>query len=363
MLVSNPFDDRATALRAKIVALFTALLLVNVAAWLAAVIVFAGNPILLGTAVLAYALGLRHAFDADHLAAIDNVVRKLVQEGKRPLSTGFFFSLGHSSVVVLVSLCIAAMAATMPETLESLRGIAGPFGTIVSATFLLGIGAANLLVLRKLWRMVGRGLEARSTGSMDDASAGRGGLTRLLGPLLGLVSRSWHLYPIGFLFGLGFDTATEIGLVGLSATEAAQGLSLWHIMLFPALFTAGMTLADTADSVLMTGAYGWAFVQPERKLWYNIMITALSVTVAFLLGGAELLGLVHREHAVDASIASLARIVGGGLGPIGTAVVVLGLASAVGLLLVRRRRDETRIACPAPAFPSDTVSPSAEKMR
>ncbi len=338
--ISNPFDDGAEAREAKTATLLACLLLANVAAWIAAAASFAGSSILLGTAVLAYVLGLRHAFDLDHIAAIDNVVRKLVQDGKRPLSTGFFFALGHSTVVGLATLALAATAAAMPDRLAQFHSFSGPVGTIVSASFLLVIGGVNLIVLRTLWRMVGRSRESGAV-ALDQALEARGFLARLLGPLLRGVSRSWHLYPIGFLFGLGFDTATEIGLLGISATQAAQGLSAWQIMMFPVLFTAGMVLVDTLDSVLMTGTYGWAFVHPERKLWYNLLITAVSVAMAVSIGGLEVVGLVRDQPEILGAIWTLVTSLSDERANLAVAVVaVLAMTWIVSFAIFRRRRYE-----------------------
>lgn len=333
MHFSNPFDDRAEAHQAKTAALLVCLILANVATWAAAALAFAGSSILLGTAVLAYALGLRHAFDVDHIAAIDNVVRKLVQAGKRPLSTGLFFALGHSTVVVLASLGVAATAAAMPDSVAQFHSVSGPIGTIVSAIFLIVIGIANLIVLRALWRRVESGPE---TGA-----ASLGFLARLLGPLLRSVSQSWHLYPIGFLFGLGFDTAAEIGLLGISATQVAGGLSVWQIVMLPALFTVGMTFVDTLDSVLMTGTYGWAFVHPERKRWYNLVITAASVAVAVSIGGIELVGLFMDPRDLTGSISRAVGSLAGERTNLGAAIVaILAATSFVSFAIFRRRRYE-----------------------
>jgi high-affinity nickel-transport protein len=295
------FDDQASRLRSKTSAIYAFLLAANASAWVWAWLAFAGRPVLLGTAFLAYLLGLRHAFDADHIAAIDNVVRKLMQERKAPWSVGFFFSLGHSTIVVLASVGIAATAAAMQRQLNVVHDLGGTIGTLVSAFFLLVIGLANLFILRGIWSAFTR---VRTGGKIADQDldvllAGGGIFTRIFRPLFRVVSRSWHMYPIGFLFGLGFDTATEIGVLGISATQAAQGMSIWSILVFPALFTAGMSLMDTTDSVLMTRAYGWAFVNPIRKLWYNLTITAASVLVALFVGGIEALGLLGDKLGLE----------------------------------------------------------------
>jgi high-affinity nickel-transport protein len=274
--------------------LYALLIVANGAAWVWAWQAFAERPALLGTALLAWVFGLRHAVDADHIAAIDNVVRKLMQDGKRPIAVGFFFSLGHSTIVILASLAIAATSTAMRGRLEAFKAIGSVIGTSISAAFLLLIALVNLVILRGVWRSfrhVARGgtLDASASGVL---LLGGGILSRLCRPLFRSVTQSWQLYPIGFLFGLGFDTATEVGLLGIAATQAAQGMSPWQTLVFPALFTAGMALVDTADSGLMVGAYGWAFVRPLRKLWYNLTITAASVVVALLIGGIEALGLV-----------------------------------------------------------------------
>ncbi len=222
------------------------------------------------------------------------MTRKLMQEGKRPVGVGFFFSLGHSTIVVALSVAIAATATALQSRFDSFTSIGGIVGTLVSAFFLFAIAAANILVFFTIYRTF---RTVRSGGrfveeDIDIALSNRGLLGRLFRRFFRLVERSWHMYPLGLLFGLGFDTATEVGLLGISATQAAQGMSIWSIMVFPALFTAGMSLLDTTDTILMLGAYGWAFVKPVRKLYYNLTITAVSVVVAVVVGGLETLNLV-----------------------------------------------------------------------
>ena len=293
----NPFDDRPIWSGAKIALIYALLILANLVVWGWAGIAFIDHPALLGTAFLAYTLGLRHAFDADHIAAIDNVVRKLRQEGKSPHSAGFFFSLGHSTVVVLACIGVAVTASALSGRLAEVRDIGAVVGTSVSAAFLLVIGVANLVILTGIWKTYvsfKRGTRI-ATEELDALLAGQGFLARFFRPMFRIVTKSWHMYPIGFLFGLGFDTATEIAVLGIAATQAAQSMPLWTILVFPALFTAGMSLMDTTDSVLMTGAYGWAFVTPMRKLWYNLTITAASVAVALFIGGVEALGLIGQK--------------------------------------------------------------------
>ena len=284
----------APSLRRPIIGIYTVLLGVNLAVWAWALMLFRTQPVLLGTAFLAYGFGLRHAVDADHIAAIDNVTRKLMQEGKRPVSVGFFFALGHSSVVLLAAAAIAGTAKALASQMDLAKSIGGVVGTLVSALFLFAIAAMNFFILLAVWRTfqaVRRGA-AFQEQDFDLLLNSRGLLARFFRPLFRLITKGWHMFPLGFLFGLGFDTATEVALLGISATEAAKGLSIWSIMVFPALFTAGMSLIDTTDGVLMLGAYNWAFVKPMRKLYYNLTITLVSVVVAVAIGGIEVLGLI-----------------------------------------------------------------------
>jgi high-affinity nickel-transport protein len=332
------FDDTAHDTRAKIGGLFAMLIAANAATWGWAWAAFSERPVLLGTALLAWLFGLRHAVDADHIVAIDNVVRKLMQERKRPLTVGFFFSLGHSTVVVLASLAIAAAAAALQGDVLGFKAVGNLIGTSVSAAFLLLIAIANLVILVGVWRSfrhVSRGGTLDAEG-LDVLLAGRGLLARIFRPLFRVVTRSWHMYPLGFLFGLGFDTATEVGLLGISATQAAQGMSPWQTLVFPALFTAGMALVDSADSVLMVGAYGWAFVHPIRKLWYNITITAASVAVALLIGGIEALGLIADRFGFEGAFWSVISEMSDNLANFGIAVIgIFVVAWCVSALIFR----------------------------
>ena len=292
--VANLFNDKQENIRGKVIAVYLLLFIFNAAAWLWAVIAFGRYPILLGTAALAYSFGLRHAFDADHIAAIDNVTRKLMQEGRRPVGVGLFFSLGHSTIVVALTIAIAITATALQDRFEAFKSFGGIVGTLVSALFLFAIAIANIIVLASVWRTfqtVTRGGRFVQE-DLDLMLANRGLLGRLFRRFFRLIERSWQMFPLGVLFGLGFDTATEVGLLGVSATQASQGLSIWSILVFPALFTAGMTLIDTTDSILMLGAYGWAFIKPIRKLYYNLTITAVSVIVAVIVGGLETLNLI-----------------------------------------------------------------------
>jgi len=290
--LTNLFSG-AGSLSSKMIALYAALLAFNLAAWLGAAVAFHQQPVLLGTALLAYSLGLRHAVDADHIAAIDNVTRKLMQQGKRPVAVGLMFSLGHSTVVVLGSTLIAGAALTLQARVGALKDIGGAIGTLVSTFFLFAIAAVNLIVLWSIVRAfarVRRG-EPYQEEDLDLLLGNRGLLARIFRPMFAMIRASWHMYPLGILFGLGFDTATEIGLLGISAGEASRRLAFSSILLFPILFAAGMSLIDSTDNILMLGAYGWAFAKPLRKLYYNMTVTCVSAMVALLIGGVEALGL------------------------------------------------------------------------
>lgn len=266
---------------------------------------YAGLGLGIGVAFTAWTLGARHAFDADHISAIDNVTRKLMQDGKRPVGVGFFFSLGHSTIVVVLTLAIVAGATAIKGALPSLEGLGSILGTSISATFLFIIAAINAFVLVDIVRGA---RQATGDETADEALARRGLLGRIFKPVLRLVTRSRDMYLIGLLFGLGFDTATEVGLLGIAAIETGKGLPVVAILLFPALFAAGMSLVDTTDGVLMLGAYGWAFINPARKFYYNVTITGASVLVAVLVGGIE-----------------LANIAGGGVqvGRLGVAIIAI----------------------------------------
>lgn len=305
------------------------LIATNLLAWVWAFSAFASQPALLGTALLAYLFGLRHAVDPDHIAAIDNVVRKLMQEGKRPHAAGFFFSIGHSTLIVLAVAVIVTTTAALQNRFAAFKSIGGLISTGVSAFFLLAIAITNLMILKGVWRNFQRvkNGEDVSAEEMDMLLSGQGFLARLFRPLFRLVTQSWHMFPIGFLFGLGFDTATEIGLFSVSASHAAEGTSLWNVMVFPVLFTAGMALVDTLDSVLMVGAYGWAFVNPLRKIWYNLTITTISVLVAFGIGGIEALGLLANQLQLTGGFWDTVTELNEGLAHFGYLVIGIFIAS------------------------------------
>jgi nickel/cobalt transporter (NiCoT) family protein len=323
------FDDGASDVRPKVIGLYTVLIAANVLAWVWTFAAFSGYPLLLATAAIAYGFGLRHAVDADHLAAIDNVARKLIQEGKRPLTVGFFFSLGHSTVVVAASLLIALTASSLQQRFPGLIEIGRVIGTSVPVLFLFAVALINVIVLAgvyRIFRRVRRG-GAYAEGELNFLLAQRGLLGRLLRSLFRLISRSWHMYPLGLLFGLGFDTATEIGLLGISAAEASKGLSVWSTLVFPMLFTAGMSLVDTSDGVLMVGAYGWAFRNPVRKLYYNLTITSMSVVIAVVVGAIEALGLIADKLGLAGGIWDIPNIAAGHSGALGYLIVGIFVAT------------------------------------
>jgi high-affinity nickel-transport protein len=344
------FDDSPGETRSKIVAIYVLLAVANAGAWALAFAAFAGRPLLLGTALLAYTFGLRHAVDADHISAIDNVTRKLMQAGRKPVSVGFFFSLGHSTIVMALSAAIAFAATVVHATLPGLESIGGVIGTSISALFLYAIAAINIVVLVEVYRTFRRVRHGEAYAApADDAMTSGGGLwCRLFRPWMRLIGSSWHMYPLGILFGLGFDTATEVGILGIAALEAGKGLPVYAIMVFPLLFAAGMCLLDTTDGVLMLGAYGWAFVKPVRKLYYNLNITLVSVLVAVFVGTVEALSIIGPQLGYKGALwDGVARMSDNfgliGVGIIGVFVVSWLLSTAIYKL---RRYDELEPVTP-----------------
>ena len=325
--------------KSRIISMYMLLGVVNAGAWIWALIAFHSYPVLLGTALLAYTFGLRHAVDADHIAAIDNVTRKLMQQGKRPVAVGFFFSLGHSTIVFGLSVAIALTSVALKDRFDSLESIGGIVGTLVSAFFLILIAIANIFILISVYRIFQR---VKNGGAYVDEDltlilAKRGFFGRIFRNLFRLVNHSWQMYPIGFLFGLGFDTATEVGLLGISATAAAKGLPIWSILVFPTLFTAGMALIDSTDSILMLGAYGWAFVKPIRKLYYNMTITFVSIVVALLIGGIEALGLLGDELQLKGAFWEMMDSLNDNFGTIGFIIIGVFVVSWIASILIYRR--------------------------
>lgn len=353
------FDDGASHLTARIAAIYALLIGANVAAWAWALLTFREHPVLLGTCFLAYSFGLRHAVDADHIAAIDNVTRKLMQEGKQPVTSGLFFSLGHSTVVILATVGVALTAAAFQDQLEEFRAVGGMIGVSVSSAFLLVIAAINVVILVNVYNAFQRVKNGGSYGpaELDLTMAGGGLLARIFRRLFRVIRKSWHMYPLGFLFGLGFDTATEIGLLGIAAAQGSTGLPIWSILVFPALFTAGMTLVDTTDSVLMTRAYGWAFVKPVRKLYYNLTITFASVVVAVLLGGVQALNLIADKFELTGGVWDAVGNLNDVFGTLGFAIIGVFVACWLVSMLVYRFKGYDRIDA-APTPPQSNPSPA-----
>ncbi|WP_105651598.1 HoxN/HupN/NixA family nickel/cobalt transporter [Cronobacter dublinensis] len=313
-------------LPARALALVAALGLANLAAWIWAFFAFHQSPALMAASLLAWGYGLRHAVDADHIAAIDTVTRKMMQQGKRPFGVGAWFSLGHSSIVVLASIAIAATAAAIKDDMAWFHEVGGVIGTTVSAVFLLAMALVNLVILRGIWQSFSRLKRGEPVSESADVLAAGGPMSWLFRATFRLVSKSWHMYLVGFLFGLGFDTATEIGVLGISAAGASNGMSVWSILVFPALFTSGMALIDTLDNMVMVGAYGWAFSKPQRKLYYNMTITGTSVVVALVIGGLEALGLLMDKFGLAGGIWDLVAGVNDNLGNAWFIVVGLFIA-------------------------------------
>ncbi|MGW4528826.1 HoxN/HupN/NixA family nickel/cobalt transporter [Amycolatopsis sp. NPDC004378] len=290
-----------------------------------------------GLGVTAFTLGMRHAFDADHIAAIDNTTRKLLAEGNRPLSVGFWFSLGHSTVVfllcLLLSLGIRALAGQVTDDGSALHQATTVIGTSTSCVFLYLIAIVNLVVLARILRA----FRDMRRGDFDEATLElqlnkRGFMNRILGSATKAVHKPWHIYPIGVLFGLGFDTATEVGLLVLAAGAAAFSLPWYAILVLPILFAAGMTLFDAADGCFMNFAYAWAFAKPVRKIFYNITITALSIAIALIIGTIELLSILVPKLGITSG--PLAAIAGVDLDHVGFVIVGLFVVTWLAALAI-----------------------------
>jgi high-affinity nickel-transport protein len=320
---SGPLERwSGSSLRLRSIAVCGLVLLLNVAAWIGALAAFGSDSVLLGMALLVYGLGLRHALDADHIAAIDNVTRKLMHETKKPVGVGLFFALGHSLIVILVTLGVA-FAASPLGGLQAYAGIGRTVGTILSSLFLIVIAALNGAILLSTWKAY-RGLRhgARKSGG-DAVAQPNGPLTRLFRPLFGLVSSSWQMMGLGVVFGLSFDTATEIAMFTISAGQAAKGLALGSILLFPLIFAAGMALVDTADSLMMVGAYNWGLENPARKLLYNMAITSISILVALVIGAIQFSSLLVGDDEASGPLAGAVRLFSANSWEIGMVIVVI----------------------------------------
>ena len=341
-VLRDVFRDESGNFRSKVVGLYVVLIAFNVGAWVWAAVAFAGNPVLLGAAFLAYTFGLRHAFDADHIASIDSVTRKLMQRNVRPTTVGFHFALGHSLSLFIFVAGIAAVGAMGPQSgaLAVLAGTAGVASTVVSVTFLLVMAALNLSIAGTTYRTFRR---VRNGGSyveedLDVLLNKRGIFSRIFRPLFRFINKSWHMVFLGLLFGLGFDTATEVSLLGMAGAEAARGLSVWLILAFPALFAAGMALMDTTDSVLMVRAYGWALRNPVRKLYYNMTITVVSAAVALAVAGIEALAFMSEQFSIEGEFWSWVNAINQHWEAMGVFVLALFLSIWLAAVFVYRAR-------------------------
>ncbi len=286
--------------RNKLIILISILVIFNIVTWSFLLHTSMTDSALMGIGALAYFFGLRHAFDADHIAAIDNVTRKLRQDGKRSVTVGFFFSLGHSTVVILLSLGLVFAVRDVKGQMGALQQWGGIFGTIVSASFLTAIGLMNFVIFKRLRHIFVENKGSKSSPDVNEKIEEllnkRGFFSGIFRFLYKHIDKSWKMYVIGFLFGLGFDTATEVAILGISATMAQNGgMSVWTIMIFPFLFTAGMTLMDSLDGIAMLKAYDWAMVDGMRKLFFNMTITGMSVLVALVIGLIEWIQVVASE--------------------------------------------------------------------
>ncbi len=327
-------------------ALLVGLAVVNIAAWSWAEYTLGGQSVLMASALLAWTFGLRHAMDADHIAAIDVVTRKLMTQGRRPLWVGLSFSLGHSSVVILATLMLAILPAR--GWLDRWHLIGGTVGSAVSIAFLLAMALVNTDVALAQWRA----LRAHGMASAGPSVPG-GMLARMFHPAFRLVNRGWQMYPLGFLFGLGFDTATEIGLLGLTAAHAAHGLGIAGIMVFPLLFTAGMALVDSIEAMLMIRAFGWSAQSGQRRMVYNLVVTMASVMAAVVVGLVEAVQMLDDDEAAPAGLAvRAARALGDYFPVVGLGIAALFLAIwAVFAGLDRLVPDRARTLPPRPTEP------------
>jgi high-affinity nickel-transport protein len=296
------------------------------------------HPALLGMGFLAYTLGLRHAFDADHIAAIDNVVRKLVRDRRSPLGVGFYFSIGHSSVVFLMAAATVLVTHWTQRSLPYLQTVGGLIGITVSGGFLLLIGVLNLFIWLDIYLIFQRMRRGHHDAEeLEGLLLSRGLVMRVASPLFRLITRDWHVYPLGMVFGLGFDTASEVALLALAAGAAASALPVWGVLALPLLFGAGMSLMDTSDGIFMTTAYRWAFTTPIRKVYYNLTVTGLSVVAALLIGGIELAQAIARARGLTAGVwGRLAALDFGRVGYVLVALFVLTWSLSYGAWKVLR---------------------------
>lgn len=384
LALQRVLSDETPGLRGKVISIYSLLIGANVILWALTLLAAVHYPLILAVALPAYGFGLRHAVDADHISAIDNVTRKLMQEDKKPVGVGLFFSLGHSSVVFIMATLIALGSVFIRNNLQNggstLKVVGGLIGTGVSALFLLAIAAMNFVILVEIvrtFRQVTNG-GVYDGDAIDDYLNQRGFFARIFRGLFKTVDASWKMYPIGFLFGLGFDTATEVGLLAATSGFATQQVPFYVVLLLPLLFAAGMSLADTTDGVMMLGAYGWAFVNPVRKLFYNISITLVSVIVAVLVGGLELLSIVQSQLKLSGGAWDWVNFLNSGndgrnFGYIGAGIIGIFVLSWVVSTIIYRvnRYDQLEakvsapLSIPYPPAPSgcDHTEPSGARHR
>jgi high-affinity nickel-transport protein len=317
----------------------------------------------LGTGLTAYTFGLRHAFDADHISAIDNTTRKLMAEGQRPLGVGFFFSLGHSTIVFGLALGLTFAAKSIASEVgkgTALHNFGGYIGTSISGIFLYLIAFLNLVILvgiLRVFRDMRRGLY--DDAELERQLQNRGFMNRFFGPVNRAVKHSWQMYPVGILFGLGFDTATEVGLLALTAGAATAALPWYAVLCLPVLFAAGMSLMDTIDGAFMTQAYGWAFAKPVRKVFYNITITGLSIAVAFVVGTVELLSILAQKFDLTGGVWGF--VSGIDLNTVGIGIVVMFVLTwVIALSVWHLGKIEQRWALAPAANPPAPLPPTDE---
>lgn len=288
--------------KAKIPAIYIGIGIATVFAYFASYLIGQMSVVLAGLGLLSYTFGLRHGVDADHIAAIDNTTRKLMQEGKRPLTVGLWFSLGHSTVVVGMILGLVIAFRAVQSNIPAIQNAGAIIGLLVSGVFLVLIGLINVVITREIYSIfkeVRQGHDAMSREQLEDLLNKRGFMNRFLRPLFKIVREPWQIYPIGVLFGLGFDTATEVALIAISVgVGTSSSVPIWMILVLPLMFTCGMVLVDTTDGITMRAAYGWAFLNPLRKIYYNLTVTIVSVLVAFGIGGIELLGVAAMQFGL-----------------------------------------------------------------
>ncbi|MHB2019874.1 MAG: HoxN/HupN/NixA family nickel/cobalt transporter [Candidatus Xenobia bacterium] len=298
-------EDAARLMRHRngTVLLLGLLLAFNAIVFMAFRLLYGHYPFLFSLGLLAYVFGLRHAADADHIAAIDNTTRKLMHDGRQPLTVGLYFSLGHSTIVFLLSLGLAVAAGAVKTWLPHLEAVGGMIGTVVSAAFLFLIAALNLVILKDLYRaflqMRGVPMTREKVMELEQLLLQRGLMNRVLGKAYNAVRAEWQMYPIGVLFGLGFDTASEVALLGMSAFAAGRGMPVFSVLILPLLFAAAMSLVDTLDGILMQYAYAWAFLNPVRKIYYNLTVTSVSVLAAVVIGSVEWLQVIASQLGLD----------------------------------------------------------------